>query len=482
MKTQYRNLMTLITLLVIGMAGVASGQCPILPFPDCEVCDLNGNEIWDWGDVILFAPHIGWIGNSIADFNSNGCVDLDDVEFLSSCMPADPGTCPPPTGIDHDGTIGVYFDAAATVTQIVDVAPFTIIDVYVSTLGFTEPVGGYMFRINMDPRLVVISETYPSGRLDMSSMASPHTYLISAEPTCLLPTVGPAELMHLTVMLIEAGAADVPIWVTGSNTCHAPSEFPSSTTCGTSAWKYFDPAYTGKAVINPTDFNNNTIPDINEAVTTRYYRITGNSTGIGWSMGIRGTGDVGYDHERAVNGPLAVGEPASEFVSAFVSGLNELSPSVTANPILNGAGFSVSVPGTDGFELGVGPSGSVVDCWMPTSPSCSFNPDIQEIADPLTSTPPGDPVRSLSNYPNPFNPGTVIAFDLPARAEVSLHVYDMSGRLIRTLLDGEVVEPGRRDVAWNGTDDGGRSVAAGVYVYRLDAGEYSEVRCMALIK
>lgn len=86
------------------------------------------------------------------------------------------------------------------------------------------------------------------------------------------------------------------------------------------------------------------------------------------------------------------------------------------------------------------------------------------------------------NHPNPFNPHTTIAFDLPKQTAVSLRVFDVSGRLVTVLLEGEIEGAGRREVVWTGRDDYGQQVAAGVYFYRLDAGEYSETKRMALVK
>ncbi len=94
------------------------------------------------------------------------------------------------------------------------------------------------------------------------------------------------------------------------------------------------------------------------------------------------------------------------------------------------------------------------------------------------------PIRFALNdaVPNPFNPQTTIAYDLPNQTAVSLRVFDVSGHLVRVLVDGEIVAQGRQEAIWNGRDDSGRQVAAGVYFYRLEAGEYSETKRMALIK
>jgi hypothetical protein len=85
------------------------------------------------------------------------------------------------------------------------------------------------------------------------------------------------------------------------------------------------------------------------------------------------------------------------------------------------------------------------------------------------------------NVPNPFNPVTVVRFGLPRRAGVRLAVYDVSGREVRVLADGEY-QPGEHDVVWDGRDGGGRSVAAGVYFYKMESGQFQERRKMILLK
>ena len=87
-----------------------------------------------------------------------------------------------------------------------------------------------------------------------------------------------------------------------------------------------------------------------------------------------------------------------------------------------------------------------------------------------------------SCVPNPFNPQTTISFDLPQATEAALHVFDLSGRLVRTLLSGEVAGQGHHEVVWNGCDDSGKQVSSGVYLYRLNAGDFSEARRVVLIK
>lgn len=88
----------------------------------------------------------------------------------------------------------------------------------------------------------------------------------------------------------------------------------------------------------------------------------------------------------------------------------------------------------------------------------------------------------LRNHPNPFNPGTTIAFDLPRDMAVSLRVYDVSGRLVAVLIDDQVRPQGTNQVAWRGRDLTGRLVPAGVYFYSLVAGDRVETNRMMLIK
>jgi len=90
--------------------------------------------------------------------------------------------------------------------------------------------------------------------------------------------------------------------------------------------------------------------------------------------------------------------------------------------------------------------------------------------------------RLSQNRPNPFNPVTTIVYELEKTGAVWLRVYDLSGQLVRTLMAGAVVERGGGEAAWRGEDDTGRSVAAGVYVYRLETPEFTATRRMVLIR
>ncbi|MHB8931386.1 MAG: fibronectin type III domain-containing protein [Melioribacteraceae bacterium] len=85
------------------------------------------------------------------------------------------------------------------------------------------------------------------------------------------------------------------------------------------------------------------------------------------------------------------------------------------------------------------------------------------------------------NYPNPFNPTTRITYALPQNAYVTIKVYDMLGREVRTLVSSEMLA-GSHSVEWRGEDNVGGKVASGVYIYRITAGNFISTKKMLLLK
>lgn len=85
------------------------------------------------------------------------------------------------------------------------------------------------------------------------------------------------------------------------------------------------------------------------------------------------------------------------------------------------------------------------------------------------------------NYPNPFNPTTNIKFDLPKMTNVKIVIYDILGREVRTLVDGNMAA-GRYTETWNGLNDHGQQVGTGVYFYRMEAGSFVSMKKMLLLK
>mgnify|MGYP003960870443 CR=1 FL=1 len=86
-----------------------------------------------------------------------------------------------------------------------------------------------------------------------------------------------------------------------------------------------------------------------------------------------------------------------------------------------------------------------------------------------------------NNYPNPFNPVTNISFDIPEVAEVTLEIYNVMGQKVRTLAQGQH-EPGRYKIQWNATNDYGQALSSGMYIYRIQAGDFVSVKKLVLMK
>ncbi len=85
------------------------------------------------------------------------------------------------------------------------------------------------------------------------------------------------------------------------------------------------------------------------------------------------------------------------------------------------------------------------------------------------------------NYPNPFNPSTIINYNIPKSSFVSIKIYDMLGREVKTLVSSEK-SAGSYDVQWNGDNNFGEHVASGAYIYRVIAGSHVAVKKMLLLK
>ena len=88
----------------------------------------------------------------------------------------------------------------------------------------------------------------------------------------------------------------------------------------------------------------------------------------------------------------------------------------------------------------------------------------------------------LYNYPNPFNPETKIALELPEPGQVKLEIYNIKGQKVKTLLDCYMV-PGRSETLWNSKDNNGKRVSSGIYFYKLDVnGKTEKTKKMLLLK
>lgn len=89
--------------------------------------------------------------------------------------------------------------------------------------------------------------------------------------------------------------------------------------------------------------------------------------------------------------------------------------------------------------------------------------------------------KLYNNFPNPFNPSTKIAFELPKASHVTLTIYDVLGREVAQIAD-QNYPAGYNEITWNGINRNGQQVASGVYLYRVTAGNWSKVMKMMMLK
>lgn len=95
---------------------------------------------------------------------------------------------------------------------------------------------------------------------------------------------------------------------------------------------------------------------------------------------------------------------------------------------------------------------------------------------------PAATILRVTNYPNPFNPRTMIAYESSAPGPVDLRVFDLTGRLIRVLATDVTERPGWQRTLWDGRDDAGCDVAAGVYVVRVAAQRSTLYKAVTLVR
>jgi len=107
----------------------------------------------------------------------------------------------------------------------------------------------------------------------------------------------------------------------------------------------------------------------------------------------------------------------------------------------------------------------------------SFDTDFSKVTGRILPT----SYSVAQNYPNPFNASTVIRYSLPEQARVKIEIYNILGQKVKTLVD-EVQTAGYKTVEWNGTNAQNRTVASGVYFYKINTGKYSEVKQMTMLK
>ena len=89
--------------------------------------------------------------------------------------------------------------------------------------------------------------------------------------------------------------------------------------------------------------------------------------------------------------------------------------------------------------------------------------------------------KLYANYPNPFNPSTIIKYSMKEPGYVSIHICDVKGRRIKNIVDGRKLSGNYIEI-WNGSDDSGKPVGSGVYYLYMKADKYQSIRKMVLMK
>jgi hypothetical protein len=163
---------------------------------------------------------------------------------------------------------------------------------------------------------------------------------------------------------------------------------------------------------------------------------------------------------------------SSDMVDPWEIVCNDVSADIYAMVPYQGAlfiGGRFSEVGTSRIELGQGTVSSCIGY-------------LRRDVTGIEPTPTVHALRLSQNQPNPFNPTTTIHYEIPTGgADVSLVVYDIKGRTIRTLASGFDTE-GPKTATWNGRNDSGQPVASGLYLYRLTSGSTSLTRKMMFLK
>jgi hypothetical protein len=125
---------------------------------------------------------------------------------------------------------------------------------------------------------------------------------------------------------------------------------------------------------------------------------------------------------------------------------------------------------------------------LPSDGSTEVGPDESERVDTVVTSLLGDnaeisPTNFVLNaaYPNPFNPSTTISYALPKAEKVSIIIYDIMGRKVKTLVNKEQ-SAGNYSIAWNAINNNGNSVSTGIYLYRINAGEFSGIGKLLYVK
>ena len=140
---------------------------------------------------------------------------------------------------------------------------------------------------------------------------------------------------------------------------------------------------------------------------------------------------------------------------------------------------------TDSFYVDIDMNGNLWEYWITAVDIAGNESDATEPVSVLLANEKEIAVPTVyaleQNYPNPFNPSTQIRYALPEVSSVTITVYDMMGRIVRTLVR-DSQSAGYHTALWNATNERGLPVSAGMYIYTLQAGDHHHIKKMVLLK
>lgn len=184
------------------------------------------------------------------------------------------------------------------------------------------------------------------------------------------------------------------------------------------------------------------------------------------------TGGVVYRGQRlsGLRGAYIYGD----FVDGRIWGLRYENGQVQSNDVI----ADVEAPASFGEDEG----GEVYICAFERGWIYALEPPPNGPTAVLAEMPHEPRAHSLhQNHPNPFNPETLIQFELGVRKWVMLAVFNMAGQKVTTLVESEM-EAGAHAAIWDGSDDDGNTLASGVYLYRLEIGSFVQTKKLVLIR
>lgn len=338
-------------------------------------------------------------------------------------------------------------------------APDTYLSIPIMVQDSTDgyEIISYDFTLTYDSSMIDILDTQTSGTLSEGYFVSANTEntgSLTVSGLDIAPMTGKGPLMYLQVHILPNASGQTTIHFEHFN---FNGDFPpvllndgllSLQNGAPAPFQILEPVDSIAVAINPENLSNTL-----QLAWQGSQDVDGDSIRYGLMIRMRKTKLLPFENTAA--------HMASIEYASIADLINE-----------NGEGQSVgewSIYATDGTDTTYASNG-------PRDLVVNFTTRI----DPMESQLPSQ--YSLEqNYPNPFNPQTTIEYQLPTTTTVKMTVFDASGRRIKTIVSDRL-SSGVHHTTWDGTNDQGKSMSAGIYFYRLQTADYSITKKMMLIK